>query len=111
MIASVFGHIGHIDEPLMLYRQHGKNDTGAKRYGLNYWLSRVLSAPSLEKYILQASKFLEIYHHKLSREHIQMLEAVSKLGEMNWLQRRATLIKYRIFKNGVIRNIGLMVFT
>ncbi len=110
MVASAFGHICTIDEPLILYRQHGKNDTGAKRYGWNYWLSKVFSAPSLEKYILQANKFLEIYRHELSHEHIEMLEAVSKLGETNWFQRRSTLIKYRIFKNGLIRNIGLMVF-
>lgn len=110
MVASIFGHISTIDEPLILYRQHGKNDTGAKRYGWNYWLSKVLSAPSLDKYILQARVFLEAYRHELSHEHIEMLQAVSKLKEMNWFQRRSTLIKYRIFKNGLIRNIGLMVF-
>lgn len=117
MVASVFGHISHIDEPLMYYRQHGNNDTGAKKYGLRYFLIALFSkiksrqySSKLEKYILQASKFLEIYRDELSHEHIEMLEAVSKLNETNWFQRRTTLIKYRIFKNGLIRNIGLMVF-
>lgn len=102
MVASIFGLIGTIDEQLILYRQHGKNDTGVKQYGWNYWLSKVFSTPSLKKYILQARVFLEIYRHELSHKHIEMLEAVSKLEKMNWLQRRATLIKYRIFKNRLI---------
>ena len=110
MVASVFGYISTINEPLIHYRQHEKNDTGAKRYGWNYWLSKVFSPPSFDKYILQASKFLEIYRQELPPSQIEMLDAVSKLEDMNWLKRRIVLIKYRIFKNGLIRNIGLMLF-
>lgn len=110
MVASVFGQIGYVDEPLVLYRQHGGNDTGAKQYSWRYWLNRFMQKPSLEKYIVQARAFLECYHNQLTPEHIEMLEAVSKLKHMNWFGRRRTLIKYKIFKNGFVRNIGLMVF-
>jgi len=110
MVASVFGQVGYVDESLMLYRQHSANDTGAKQYGWRYWLDRFMQKPSLEKYILQARAFLECYHDQLTPEHIAMLEAVSRLNQMNWLGRRRTLIKYKIFKNGFVRNIGLMVF-
>jgi len=111
MVASCFGKIELVDEPLMLYRQHSSNDTGAKQYGWRYWLDRFMQKPSLEKYILQARAFLECYHDQLTPEHIAMLEAFSRLNQMNWLGRRRTLIKYKIFKNGFVRNIGLMVFT
>jgi len=40
MVASAFGKIAFIDEPLMLYRQHSKNDTGAKQYGLKYFFKK-----------------------------------------------------------------------
>ena len=110
MVASTFGRIGYIDESLMLYRQHSTNDTGAKRYGLSYWLNRFMQKPSFDKYILQARIFLEHYRDQLTFEHIEMLEAVSRLDKMNWFERRKTLIKYKIFKHGFVRNIGLMVF-
>jgi glycosyltransferase involved in cell wall biosynthesis len=110
LVASAFGQIGYIDEPLMLYRQHGGNDTGAKKYGLGYWLDRLLKKPSLDKYVVQAGAFLEIYRNELSQEQRAMLEDFSILNQKNWFQRRLVLIKYGIFKNGWIRNIGLMVF-
>jgi glycosyltransferase involved in cell wall biosynthesis len=110
LVASAFGQIGYVDESLMLYRQHGGNDTGAKQYGWQYWLNRLIKKPSLDKYILQARAFLEHYGDQLTPEHIEILEAVSRLNQMNWLGRRRTLIKYKIFKNGFVRNIGLMVF-
>jgi glycosyltransferase involved in cell wall biosynthesis len=110
MVASAFGQIGYLDESLILYRQHSTNDTGAKQYGWRYWLSRFMKKQSLEKYILQTRAFLECYRDQLNPTHIEMLEAVSRLDKMNWFERRKTLIKYKIFKNGFVRNIGLMVF-
>lgn len=110
MVASAFGQIGYVDEPLMFYRQHSTNDTGAKQYGWRYWLSRFIKKPSLDKYIHQAQVFLEYYRDQLNPEHIEMLEIVSRLDKMNYFERRKMLIKYKIFKNGLVRNIGLMVF-
>jgi len=110
MVASEFGQIGYVDEPIMLYRQHSTNDTGAKQYGWRYWLDHFIKKPSLDKYIAQSRAFLEHYRDQLNPECNEMLEAVSRLDKMNWFERRKTLIKYKIFKNGFIRNIGLMVF-
>lgn len=110
LVATAFGQIGYVHESLILYRQHGGNDTGAKQYGWQYWLDRFMKKPSLDKYIMQARAFLEHYRDQLSPEHVEMLEAVSRLNQMNRFGRRCTLIKYKIFKNGLIRNIGLIVF-
>jgi hypothetical protein len=117
MVASAFGRIGYIDEPLMLYRQHGGNDTGAKQYGFYYFLNafrlKISSgrySSNLAKYTIQAKVFLENYQTELSQEHRIMLEDFSTLNKKNWFERRKVLIKYGIFKNGWVRNIGLMVF-
>jgi hypothetical protein len=109
MVASTFGRIGYIDEPLMLYRQHGGNDTGAKQYGLSYWFNRFMQKPTFDKYIAQSAAFLERYQTELSQEHRIMIEDFSTLNKKNWFERRKILIKYGIFKNGWVRNIGLMV--
>lgn len=110
MVASTFGQIGYINEPLILYRQHARNDTGAKKYGWRYGYNQFLKKPSLMKYITQAKVFLEQYRSHLTSDHIEILDAISRLDQMNWFEKRKVLIKYKIFKNGFIRNLGLMVF-
>jgi glycosyltransferase involved in cell wall biosynthesis len=110
MVASVFGHIGFIDEPLIRYRQHGKNDTGAKRYGMRYYLDRFIKKPSFDKYILQAKAFLQMYGDSLSQTDREMLAQFVQIDKMGWMGKRLFLIKNKILKNGIVRNIGLLVF-
>ena len=45
LVAACFGHIGVLNQPTILYRQHSTNDTGAKRYG--FW--HILTQPSRYK--------------------------------------------------------------
>ncbi|DAB29687.1 MAG TPA: hypothetical protein CFH84_08085 [Sulfurimonas sp. UBA12504] len=42
-------------------------------------------------------------------DDIEMLEAISKLKTMNWIERRLTLYRHQIYKNGLMRNIWMMV--
>ena len=109
MVANSFGKIGFVDEPLMLYRQHNSNDTGAKNYGIGYFIKKFLQKQDFSKYTLQARKFFEVYGDKLDKSTQEMLEKFSHLEKMNWLQKRVFLVKHKIFKNGIVRNIGLMV--
>ncbi|OHD94819.1 MAG: hypothetical protein A2019_06325 [Sulfurimonas sp. GWF2_37_8] len=109
MVASAFGKIGYIKEPLMLYRQHSNNDTGAKNYGIEYFIKKFLQKQDFSKYTLQARKFFEVYGDKLDKPSQEMLEKFSHLEKMNWLEKRVFLVKHEILKNGIVRNIGLMV--
>jgi len=43
LVASVFGQIQVLKEPLIDYRQHGQNLLGAKGVGWGYWLPRFVS--------------------------------------------------------------------
>ena len=47
--AAAFGKIGFLAEPTMLYRQHGNNDTGAKKFSLYTIIKRILNEASREK--------------------------------------------------------------
>ena len=109
IVASSFGKIGFVDEPLMLYRQHSSNDTGAKNYGISYFTKKFLEKQDFLKYTLQARKFFEVYGEKLDKSTQEMIENFSYLEKMNWLEKRVLLVKHKIFKNGLIRNIGLML--
>ena len=110
MVASVFGKIAYINEPLMLYRQHGKNDTGAKQYGLRYFIKKFFAKPSLAKYIHQSKAFLALYGHELDEYHKSMLEEFSSFDGLSKFQKLRVLFKYKIWKSGFMRNIGLIFF-
>lgn len=109
MVASVFGKIGYIDEPLMLYRQHGANDTGAKNYGWGYFIKKFRERPSLDRYLAQAEMFLHMYEDKLDDNSKEMLLALKNFNNFSKFKKIKAIIKYKLWKNGFIRNIGLLV--
>lgn len=117
MMASSFGKIVYIDEPLMFYRQHGKNDTGAKKYNFRYvWktlLTKLLSGQyqsKLHKYINQSKAFLALYGKELNENDRKMLEEFSAFEKLHKYQKLKVLFKYKIWKNGFMRNLGLIFF-
>lgn len=110
MVASAFGKIAYVDEPLMLYRQHSSNDTGAKRYGCRYFIKKLFEKPSLDKYIQQSQAFLSLYGNDLDKNSTSMLEEFSKFPTLGKWAKIKILFKYKIWKNGVIRNLGLIFF-
>lgn len=110
MVASAFGKIAYVDEPLMLYRQHSSNDTGAKRYGFKYFIKKLFEKPSFEKYIQQSQAFLSLYGDDLDKNSKSMLEEFSKFSTLDKWAKIKILFKYKIWKNGVIRNLGLIFF-
>ena len=110
--ASAFGEIKYLNEPTIYYRQHCKNDTGAKKYGMQYVLKKIRKQESgiLDKNILQAKKFYILHREKLNFSQKSMLESFIALPGMNFFQKRLTLFKYRFFKYGFIRNLGLFLW-
>lgn len=109
MVASAFGKIAYINEPLMLYRQHGANDTGAKNYGWGYFIKKFRERPSLDKYLAQAEKFLYMYKDNLDDNSKEMLLVLKDFNSFSKFKKIKVIIKYKLWKNGFIRNIGLLV--
>lgn len=109
MVASVFGKISTINDATILYRQHSLNDTGAKKYNIEYVFNRFAKNQNFDKYLLQAKIFLNIYESKMDKKTKNMLEDFSNINKMNWYNKRIFLLKNHIFKNGFLRNIGLFI--
>lgn len=110
LLASSFGQIHHIDTSTILYRQHGNNDTGATKFSIQAILSKLLHFFDLDinKYMVQAEKFLEVYRDQLDDDTIAILENFIKIKDESFLQKRKTLLKYKFLKQGLIRNMGLL---
>ncbi|AWB09762.1 Glycosyltransferase, GT2 family [Thermodesulfobium acidiphilum] len=112
LVSSAFGTIGHIDEPLVLYRQHGSNDTGAKKYSIKYFLGRAMkfrdSIESNKKIIDQGRDFYSIYSNVLTKEQKEVVYNFITLFETGRLRRAYRIFKYRFFKYGFLRNCGFV---
>ncbi len=111
LIVGAFGKIGFIEETTMKYRQHGKNDTGAKNYNYKFIINKLkkFGDINIDKNISQAKEFLEEYKDQLDEKSKRMLEEFSTIKEKTYLQRISIICKYRLFKYGIIRNIGLLI--
>ena len=117
LVASAFGKIGSIKEPTIFYRQHGGNDTGAKAYS---WkkvfkdaggivFGRGIYAQHLDINLAQSDAFLARYHRELDANALSTLEAFTTIKSQNYLQKRYSLIRYKLLKYGFMRNLGLFV--
>jgi len=120
LVAAAFGHIGHLSEPVLLYRQHEKSDIGAKSWNLTVALRQLtdphqlsLSLTEGKKVTLrlqrQADAFLRQYEGMLHDEVRRMIDLYSRLSEMNYITRRYYMIKYGFFYADLLRNVGRLL--
>lgn len=113
LVAATFGKIDYVDAPTVLYRQHNKNDTGARKWGFKYIFSRANNLDKIQKYftqtILQAEKFLDIYQDKLDRESLDIVKTYCNLNRYGFLEKRFLLIKNGYYRIGSLKNLGLFL--
>ncbi|MDD4005369.1 MAG: glycosyltransferase family 2 protein [Elusimicrobiaceae bacterium] len=111
MVACAFGHIGYDPTPLILYRQHGGNDTGAHKWSLAFVSRRMLSSRknSIERACRQAGEFVRRYEKLLAPQTRGWLETYAELGSLGFIQKRIFLFKNGIRKNGPLRTIGFFL--
>jgi glycosyltransferase involved in cell wall biosynthesis len=115
LIASAFGGIGFVDNPTVLYRQHGANVVGARpSRGLAYRLGRLLDADgvraSLADSFRQAEAFLDHFGDRLSPEQREMLGAFASIPDLSKVDRLRTLRRYGFWKTTLARRLGQVVF-
>ncbi len=121
LVASAFGKIDHLDKSTMLYRQHGKNDVGAKNWKTmrTYFvqtkkalqkIGRQELRGRLEKTILQATHFLNRYEERLESNKKHLVKNYVALGTTNALHKRYLFLRHRYFKNVLAKNIGTFIF-
>lgn len=116
MVASSFGKIAYLNESTIFYRQHSSNDTGSKKFGLNLILGKTINFlffdelyKHLDRNIIQAKSFLNQYEYLLDADTKNMLRDFVSIKEKSFLEKRRIFIKHNILKQGMIRNIGLLL--
>ncbi len=114
LAAAAFGRIERLDEPTVLYRQHGCNQIGAVRWGprhvarkLGCLFDRNYLAAGLEASQRQAAAFLERFGPELPPAKRRAVEAYAGLGRCGFFARRWRLARYGFYRSGWLRNLAL----
>jgi glycosyltransferase involved in cell wall biosynthesis len=110
LYAAAFGQLRFINQGTMLYRQHGGNQVGARRYGLAT-LARV--APTrianvrrnLHASLDQAACFVARFGTMLDPAQRAMLDAYAGLPKLGWLRRRWMAVRLGYTKGGLVRSV------
>jgi len=116
LVACAFGKILHESGKNILYRQHGHNVIGAKKWGRKYF-AHILKVflggdlhRKLDSYFSQAATFLAIYRNRLTEKQLEIIAAFVSFPRLNFIERRLCFIKYGFYKSGFLRNVGLFLF-
>jgi glycosyltransferase involved in cell wall biosynthesis len=117
LTAASLGHVSHLDESTVRYRQHHHNDIGAKVWGPVFVARYVRSmfgkenslAASLRSTQSQATELLERFRDDLTCEQAHTISTYAKLSEQPPFARRLSLVRHGFLKTGTIRNIGLFI--
>lgn len=110
LIASAFGKIAFIEEPLVCYRQHANNFLGAvPRWKL---LKIAFDRQQLhERLVLtqkQALAFLKQFRNQLKPEQIRILEIWGQeIPVQHYWKRLLLVLKYNFRKNDRLRTFGM----
>ncbi len=109
LIGATLGKIIFLDESTLLYRQHEENYLGASKYGWAYLFSIKDAREQFYKYVTQSECFLRHFKNQLSNKDIKLLTDFSSLNSLGWLNRRKILLRNKVFKTGLRRNIGMFL--
>ena len=116
LIAACFGKIGFVREATILYRQHRKNQVGAKNarsitYNAKRLARREQAKQVLNDTYLQAREFEQRYHALLRPKDLELLKVYQNMPYFGKLKRISVLFRYHLFKHGLARILGQLLFS
>lgn len=107
LVASVFGRIACIREPTVLYRQHSGNVFGGVKVGMRYYLMRFRQGrKTLRERFYANVRQVEAFVARFGNQSPVAFRALVGLRRKAYPMRVWTLIRHRILKNGILRNLG-----
>lgn len=114
LVAASSGKIYWTAEPTVRYRQHGANETGAKRWGLDHWLSHARGSWQRDSYrerfraYQRQAAALARHDTAATPGPVQAtLAEFATLENRNYTFRARFLWRNRILKIGALRNLLL----
>lgn len=115
LVACCFGTIECLEEPTIMYRQHGRNVVGATRVNTPAFIINRLKGnnhvkDTLRQSVDQAKSFVAYYGDELETNQRKTVEKFSDLYRHNKLKRVSTIVKGKYLKQGIVQIIGELMF-
>ena len=109
LVASAFGRIACVREPALLYRQHGRNVLGGAKVDGRYFLHRARQGRDALRERLYANiRQVEAFVARFGARSPEAFRALVGFSRKPYWRRVWILMRPRIFKNGIVRNIGTL---
>lgn len=109
LVCAWFGIVHALEQPLLFYRQHQHNATGAGQVGYQH-VDAGSIAPRLCNWSQQAGIFLQQFGAELSAEDYRLIAALAEVRHLQGWERRKHILQHRLFKRGVLANLALLWF-
>lgn len=111
LVASAMGEILFIEKPLVYYRQHGKNEIGAKKFSVKTILEKAIKGKKRRESVrntqTQAKYFLDIFSSRMKNEEKESANLFSSMQSSSIKEKIIAYKKYQIKKSNPLRTIGL----
>ena len=109
LTAAALGTVTFVDAPLLKYRQHGGNASGAGGFNVMRYLPLVRKvAEAHQRCQRQAGAFVQAYSRKLSASDLELCRAYATMGH-RWLRPALTIVKYGLWQPGLARRAAQIV--
>lgn len=111
LVAVVFGHIRFVDEPLVLWRRHGKTVSHSQKHKLSNYLSKSLADHHRRISISfqQCEIFYQEFGTRMNPKQVAFFSSVSRIRRSNWAMRRFLVLRHRLFKTGILKTAGVFI--
>ena len=115
LLATIYGKIFFIDEPLVLYRQHDSNSVGVENVNkLSYKIKRLRDGKEIKKEnmdrIIEVRYLYELYGNSMNKKKEKLVKKYSELYQENRMGYRISCIKNKFLKHTLKRTIIQLVF-
>ena len=112
LVAILFGEVSFLRQSTMLYRQHSKNVYGAANFNKkirNFLIKPRQIRHDYIKYCYQCEGILNNYKKKITNNSSIILEEFANIPKNNYFKKVKVILRYKIFKHGFWRNIGIFI--
>lgn len=113
IVAAAYGKIVYLDRPTMLYRQHINNVIGSTSFSFDTVIEKASAwkrqKQALEETQSQAGSLYLLVEKELDDVTKQTIHTFATLKKKNWINRRIEIVRYKFWKSGVVRNIGVLL--
>lgn len=106
LVCAWFGQIYALPQPLLFYRQHANNQVGAELQSI----PSTEIASRVEAWSQQAEVFLQRYGEELTPADYRLVAGLAGLQYLKGWERRRHILQHRLFKQGILANIALLLF-